>query len=229
MLMKSKMKRDDISKEIVEFCRAKDTLQNKKLVDMRLRVDRERNKRIFMDSHKVNEATIKNELETIFVDCIEEVRKNIMKRRLKSELTMKKKFKNLDQDSEEAAKFEESLLKLAQFSKNKIKLSDFTPQDKQSLLDLFVNNEKTLLKIYEALFPHNSSNLTTADHNLSYRSNDYMSIGGIPEASIHVKLLDDTQYVSNLKKNMQVLENYEKVSRNMSIPSIQHNTDYSDK
>lgn len=28
------------------------------------------------------------------------------------------------------------------------------PKDKYHLLDLFVNNEKTLMKVYEALFPH---------------------------------------------------------------------------
>jgi hypothetical protein len=30
-------------------------------------------------------------------------------------------------------------------------------RDKCNLLDLFVNNEKTLLKIYEALFPHRAA------------------------------------------------------------------------
>lgn len=54
--------------------------------------------------------------------------------------------------------FEESLLKLAQFQKGKIKISDFTQRDKYHLLDLFVNNEKTLLAIYEALFPPVKSN-----------------------------------------------------------------------
>jgi len=140
-----------------------------------------------------------------------------MKRRLKNEVVNKKKIKNLEQDSEEAAKFEESLLKLAQFTKGRIKLSDFTPQDKQSLLDLFVNNEKTLLKIYEALFPHNTTHLTQNDHNTSYQSNEYMSISVLPETERHVKLLDDQHYISNLKKNMQLLEKYELSSRNQSI------------
>lgn len=39
-------------------------------------------------------------------------------------------------------------------AKNRVKISDFTASDRQHLLDLFVNNEKTLLKIYEVLFPH---------------------------------------------------------------------------
>ena len=57
-------------------------------------------------------------------------------------------------NTDEAREFEESLLRLAQLAKNKVKLTDFTVRDKCNLLDLFVNNEKTLLKIYEALFPH---------------------------------------------------------------------------
>lgn len=36
-------------------------------------------------------------------------------------------------------------------------MSDFTSRDKCNLLDLFVNNEKTLLKFYEALFPHRAT------------------------------------------------------------------------
>lgn len=107
-----------------------------------------------MVADKVNENTEKNELEGLFVECIEEVRKDIMKRRLKNEIYNKKKFQQVDRNSEEAREFEESLLKLAQLAKSRVKLSDFTVRDKCNLLDLFVNNEKTLLKIYEALFPH---------------------------------------------------------------------------
>ena len=44
-------------------------------------------------------------------------------------------------------------MKLAQLSKNKIRISDFTTKDRINLLDLFVNNEKTLLKMFEVLFP----------------------------------------------------------------------------
>lgn len=45
-------------------------------------------------------------------------------------------------------------MKLASFAKGRIKYEDFTSRDKFNILDLFVNNEKTLVKIYEALFPH---------------------------------------------------------------------------
>lgn len=48
-------------------------------------------------------------------------------------------------------------MKLAQLAKNRVKITDFTGRDKSHLLDLFVNNEKTLLNIYEALFPHRAT------------------------------------------------------------------------
>jgi hypothetical protein len=92
-------------------------------------------------------------LESFFLDCVEEIRKEIMKRRLKNEIYNKKKFKPIDKKSEEAKEFEESLIRLAYLAKNRIKLDDFTPKDKCALLDQFVNNEKTLIKIYETLFP----------------------------------------------------------------------------
>jgi hypothetical protein len=97
-------------------------------------------------------------METLFVGCIEEVRKDIMKRRLKNEIYNRKKFQQFERNSQEAKEFEDSLLKLAQLAKNRVKITDFTGKDKSHLLDLFVNNEKTLLNIYEALFPHRATN-----------------------------------------------------------------------
>lgn len=77
-----------------------------------------------------------------------------MRRRLKNEIYAKQKFHNVDLTVSQAQEFEDSLMRLAQLAKNKVKFEDFLAQDKYNLLDLFVNNEKTLLKIYEALFPH---------------------------------------------------------------------------
>jgi hypothetical protein len=65
-------------------------------------------------------------------------------------------------------------LKLAQLAKDKIKLAEFSPQDKYSLLDIFVNNEKTLLKMYEILFPR-ISNLTSEPQNKSFKTHTYQA------------------------------------------------------
>jgi len=78
-----------------------------------------------------------------------------MRRRLKNEiLTRKKSVTAGSLNDQDAKDFEESLIKLATLAKSKVRISDFTSKDKFNLLDLFVNNEKTLIKIYEALFPH---------------------------------------------------------------------------
>jgi parvulin-like peptidyl-prolyl isomerase len=107
----------------------------------------------------------KNELERLFVECIEEIRKGIMKRRLKNEIMNKKKYQQIEKNTEEAREFEQSLLKLAELAKNRVKIQDFTNKDKNHLLELFVNNEKTLLKIYEILFPHRAG--PNAGHGVS--------------------------------------------------------------
>lgn len=103
-----------------------------------------------------------------------------MRRRLKNEIYTRKKFHNVDQTVQEAKDFEESLLRLAQLAKNRVRLVDFTQKDKYHLLDLFVNNEKTLLKIYEALFPHRTTNvLGTAQENQSTNGlNQTNALGG---------------------------------------------------
>ena len=50
-----------------------------------------------------------------------------MKRRLKNEVQLRKRMPNtVTFDPEEAKEFEESLIKLANLSKNKIKINEFT-------------------------------------------------------------------------------------------------------
>ena len=64
-----------------------DTIRDLKAL---LEKEKQKNKRVNFD--KVNDITTKNELENLFVECIEEIRKDIMKRRLKNEIFNKKKF-----------------------------------------------------------------------------------------------------------------------------------------
>ena len=122
-------------------------------------MDRLQRKLKLARSDKANAVVERSEVEGVFVESIEEVRKEIMKRRIKNEVTARRGAKSTivkgEETGEEVAskEFEESLMKLASFAKNRIKFDDFTAKDKFNLLDLFVNNEKTLVKIYEALFP----------------------------------------------------------------------------
>ena len=58
-----------------------------------------------------------------------------------------------DNQTDDQANFEETILKLVDFAKTKVKFEDFTQTDKQNLIDLFVNNETTYSFIYRSLFP----------------------------------------------------------------------------
>lgn len=47
-------------------------------------------------SEETNARLERNDFESLFVECIEEVRKEIMRRRLKNEIYNRKKFHNVD-------------------------------------------------------------------------------------------------------------------------------------
>ena len=145
-------------------------------------------------------------MENLFVDCVEDVRRNVIKRRLKAEIIGKKKIGKFDQNSDEAKEFEDSLLKLANLAKDRVKFSEFTTQDRNNLLDLFVNNEKTLLKIYEILFPKKQNaqaqNMSRQISQLK-NSSDTIKFGGrksdfLHGNSSHQRSLDETQAATDL-------------------------------
>ena len=144
----------DLKDEVVKYVQTLETSYTDAIKELKIAIDRETQLRRKATSDRTSYVADRSEIEQLFVSCVEEVRKEVMKRRLKTELYNKKKFQSFDRSSEEAREFEESLLRLAQLSKKKVKIEDFTNLDRYHLLDLFVNNERTLLKIYEALFPH---------------------------------------------------------------------------
>lgn len=81
----------------------------------------------------------KNKLENIFIDCVEETRKNIFNRRLKDTMIFKngrmKTSPNLHYDTEVNTKYE-----------------SFLPSDKKAILENFVFNDEVSNIIRDALF-----------------------------------------------------------------------------
>ena len=181
LLFKSRIQSEDIKLQIVKYVQALETNYMEIVQELKNTLNKERNQQRKTNGEQANAVADRSELEAVFVSCIEEVRKDIMKRRLKTELVNKK---SATETSVEAKQFEESLMRLVQLAKNKVKIKDFTQKDKYNLLDLFVNNEKTLLKIYEALFPQKQLSLypigqaITATANSSKATTMYRSQGG---------------------------------------------------
>lgn len=69
-----------------------ETNYNDTIRDLKEFIKREETRNKKLNFEKVNDTIEKSELESLFVECIEEVRKDIMKRRLKNEIYNKKKF-----------------------------------------------------------------------------------------------------------------------------------------
>ncbi len=112
-LSKSRMDQEAKQEETVKFVRTIETNYMDTIValkDKMSKVEKLARKKV---AHNAQTLNTKTELEAVFVDCIEDVRKEIMRRRLRNEIYSKKKFSSLAAKSAEASEFEESLLKLA--------------------------------------------------------------------------------------------------------------------
>lgn len=107
------MDRDNQKNEIMKYVQALETNYTDCIRDLKDWIEKDKTRQKKANFEKVAETCQKNELESLFVECIEEVRKDIMKRRLKNEIYNKKKFQQIDKNTEEAREFEQSLLKLA--------------------------------------------------------------------------------------------------------------------
>ena len=92
LLFESKMSKDGIKSELINYVKALETNYTDHIQELKTVVDKEKGRMRKVQSLQVNTNSEKNELESLFVDCIEEVRKEIMKRRLKNEIYNKKKF-----------------------------------------------------------------------------------------------------------------------------------------
>lgn len=120
------MPKDDVKFEILNYVQALETNLNEAVREEKFRSERIRKELRKEKSKHVNDVVEKGDLENLFVDCVEDVRRNVIKRRLKAEIVGKKKIGRFDENSEEAQEFEESLLKLANLAKDRVKFTEFT-------------------------------------------------------------------------------------------------------
>ena len=84
----------------------------------------------------------KNELEQLFVSAVEDVKREVLRRRTKINAMLARKpwgAMFLEED------FEKSLDKLVGIGEARIKSSELTPNDRCNLLDVFVHSEKVNL------------------------------------------------------------------------------------
>jgi HJR/Mrr/RecB family endonuclease len=143
----------------------------------------------------VTKVTERSDLEQLFVNCVEDVRKEIIKRRLKAEIIARQR-----PNEQQVKDFENTLVKLADMAQNRVRLEEFTALDRIHILDLFVNNEKTLLRVHEVLFPGTSSFIKTQQLK---NSSDMISIG--VESGVHFNQRSDTHLNESITDLMMAM------------------------
>ena len=92
LIWQSKMSREGQKIEITNYVQVLETNYTDTIRELKEFIKREEIRNKKLNFEKVNDTVEKSELESLFVECIEEVRKDIMKRRLKNEIYNKKKF-----------------------------------------------------------------------------------------------------------------------------------------
>ena len=86
----------------MNYVQALETNYNDTIKTGQIKVERLRKELRKEKSKHVNEVIEKGDLENLFVDCVEDVRRNVIKRRLKNEIVGKKKIGKFDENSAEA-------------------------------------------------------------------------------------------------------------------------------
>lgn len=88
-----------------------------------------------LKTEKVNFINDRNELEKFFLECIEEIRKGIVKRKIES-----------------AKRSERTAFATPNTNKKSSEL--FQSKDKEAVIEMLLHNDNVLLFLYEKLFPH---------------------------------------------------------------------------
>ena len=94
----------------------------------------------------------KTDLELLFQQAVDAVRKQILRRRASAQSLSRKPSQAFSNAALNQNEFETSLIKLADLGKGRVQLHEFSSVDFYNMLDLFVNNERVLQSMHSALF-----------------------------------------------------------------------------
>ena len=86
------MTKSEIKNETESYVQVLETNYNDKIRDLKIEVEKMKRKFNQRKTQKVVQTMEKNDLEQLFVRCVEDMRKEIIRRRLKAEVTARKKM-----------------------------------------------------------------------------------------------------------------------------------------
>ena len=115
---------------------------------MKVQLEMERKNSRELKTEKTNFYSRRNQLEELFLNCVDETRKDIERRKA---VTLARNS-NFNSSLHKGTKKHDDSLESA------IKNEHFTASDKRKVLELLFSNENVLLFLYEKLFPRAVSN-----------------------------------------------------------------------
>lgn len=140
ILQKHKRKSKEFLEELEKYMEAQESKFHESVKHYKSIIENEKKKIINLNAQKNNAFVQKSDLEGLFLECVEEVRKEVLRRRAKSLLQQK-----FPRKSGSAQRERKDL---------------FTPSDKRKILELLISNEQVLVHLYEKLFPHRANQFT---------------------------------------------------------------------
>ena len=91
ILFNSQMTQQEIKNETKDYVQVLETNYTDKIRDLRTQMDRLKKRLVNERTKSVVTSVEKSDLEQLFVNCVEDVRKDIIRRRLKAEVSARKK------------------------------------------------------------------------------------------------------------------------------------------
>jgi DNA repair exonuclease SbcCD ATPase subunit len=129
-----------LREEIEAYMRNQEAKWEEGIKHLQSAVDGEKRKAKAAAASQASAFLANRDLEGIFLECVEEVRREVQKRRTLAIISAKYTTKAAPKEPKSA----------------------FTPKDKRRIMDLLVGNEQVLVFLYEKLFPYRGNSIVHA-------------------------------------------------------------------
>jgi len=135
---------EDLSLEVSDL-KLKVDDRDSQIYELRGKLELERKNARWTKTDKVKRVMERNDLEEFFVECVEEVRKDVIRRRTASAGYSVKKNMRKSTSSK--------MIEIPKEDEQEPRLDQYTATDKKKVIELLISNENVLLFLYEKLFP----------------------------------------------------------------------------
>ena len=153
VLFKSSLTQREQQADIVKYVQRLEQTYSEKVLYLQRQVEN-LNKKLQQERTKnVDRRVERTELESLFLSSVDEAKRRLVHRKLTSELNTQVKGSSSQKKQRNPEELDQALFKLTELAKDKVKIDDFSQNDKANLVEIFVSNEDVWLKMHDIIFP----------------------------------------------------------------------------